>query len=195
MYKLIGGAKSRSFRVMWLLEELGIEYEHVAAAPKDEAVTNLYPAGKIPVFVDGDHVITDSVAIMTYLADKHDGLTYAAGTIERAKQDAWTNLIIDEVDALLWAAARHSFILPEERRVPEVKESLKWEFARNMDHIADRLGDQEFLMGDKMTIADILLTHCGGWAITARFPKTSKENFSAYFKRMIAREAYQKARS
>ena len=195
MYKVLGGYKSRTFRVLWLLEELGLEYHHDAVLPKDEAITSIYPAGKIPVLLDGDEVLTDSVAIMTYLADKHGKFVPNAGTIERAKLDGMVHKINDEVDALLWMAARHSFILPEEHRVAEVKPSLKWEFARNMDRIADNLGDKEFLMGDEFTIADILLTHCGGWAITAKFPKTDKPNFKDYFRRMVSRPAYQKARN
>ena len=144
--------------------------------------------------MDGDQVITDSVAIMTYLSDKHGLLGAKAGTIARAQQDSMVQKINDEVDALLWMASRHSFILPEEHRMPAIKDSLKWEFARNMDRFADALGDQEFLCGDQFTIADILMTHCGGWAIVAKFPKTPKANFSDYFRRMVARPAYQKAR-
>ena len=195
MYHVFGAHRSRAFRVLWLLEELGLDYKHTAAAPRSDEIKAVYPRGKVPAITDGDTVLTDSVAIMSYLSDKHDArLGAPAGTIARAQLDAMLHRINEEVDALLWAAAKHSFIYPEERRVPDVKESIKWEFARNMDALADDLGDKPFLMGDEMTIADILLTHCGGWAITAKFPKTPKENLGAYFKRMVARDAYQKAR-
>ena len=179
--------------MLWALEELGLDYDHIIAPPHSEEVTKHAPAGKVPVFLDGEDVITDSVAIMTYLADKHGALTKPAGTIARAQQDALVNRINDEVDALLWTAARHSFVLPQEHRMPAIKDSLKWEFARNMDAIADDLGDKEFLMGDQLTIADILLTHCGGWAVVANFPKTPKPKFADYFTRMIARPAYHAA--
>ena len=53
----------------------------------------------------------------------------------------------DEIDALLWTAARHSFVLPADKRVPDVKDSLKWEFARNLDRITDQISGP-FLMGD-----------------------------------------------
>jgi glutathione S-transferase len=81
----------------------------------------------VPVLVAEGVPITDSVAIMTFLADRHGKLTFPAGTLDRARQDSLTQFIIDEFDALLWTAAKHSFILPEEHRVPEIKESLKWE--------------------------------------------------------------------
>ena len=116
MYTVIGGIRSRTLRVLWMLEELGLEYTHHAAAPRSDEVTALYPAGKIPVLLDGETPITDSTAILTYLADKHGQLTYPAGTTTRAIQDGHTHFILDEIDALLWTAARHSFILPEELR-------------------------------------------------------------------------------
>lgn len=192
-YEVIGGVKSRTLRVLWTLEELGVSYTHVPALPRSDEVTKFSPAGKIPVLVV-DHVpITDSVAIMTYLADKHAALTFAPGTIERARQDSLTNFILDEFDALLWTAAKHSFILPEDRRVPEVKEALKWEFERAQHNLIPRMAeDGPFLMGETMTIADILLAHCGGWAVTAKFPIVEPQ-FRDFVTMMRDRPAFARA--
>ena len=175
MYKVIGGVKSRALRVMWVLEELGQPYDHVAAAPQSPEVMAFNPAGKIPVLVDDDVPITDSLAIMTYLADKHGALTFPAGTLDRARQDSLTHFIMDELEGPLWMASRHSFILPEEMRMPAIKDSLKWEFERSQTTLVGRMAeDGPFLMGETMTIADILLAHIGGWAVTARFPWTEQ---------------------
>ena len=59
-------------------------------------MAELNPSGKVPVLIVDDTAISDSVAIMTFLADRHGDLTYAAGTIERAKQDSLTQMINDE---------------------------------------------------------------------------------------------------
>jgi len=175
MYKVIGGVKSRALRVMWVLEELGQPYDHVAAAPQSPEVMAFNPAGKIPVLVDDGVPITDSLAIMTYLADKHGALTFPAGTLDRARQDSLTHFIMDELEGPLWMASRHSFILPEEMRMPAIKDSLKWEFERSQTTLVARMAeDGPFLMGETMTIADILLAHIGGWAVTARFPWTEQ---------------------
>ena len=172
-YTLIGAVKSRAFRVLWTLEELGLAYEHIDAAPRSEAVTRISPAGKVPVLVADGVPITDSVAIMTFLADRHGALTFPAGTLDRARQDSLTQMILDEIDATLWMAAKHSFVLPEEHRVPAIKDSLLWEFARAQSSLVARMAeDGPFLMGQTMTIADILLAHCGGWAVNAKFPIT-----------------------
>ena len=190
MYTVIGGQQSRTFRVLWMLEELGQPYTHQPAKPRTEDVTKHSYLGKIPVLLEGDAAVTDSTAILTYLADKHGQFTYPAGTLERAKQDGFTFAILDDIDAILWTAARHSFILPEEKRVPEVKESLMWEYTRNIDRIVAQIKGP-YLMGEEMTVPDIILAHCGGWAYNAKFP-SDNDDFKAYLKHIRSRSAFQK---
>ncbi|WP_294612999.1 glutathione S-transferase [uncultured Roseovarius sp.] len=191
MYDVIGTRASRAFRVLWMLEELGQDYTHIPAAPRSSEALAANPSGKIPALRDGDAVLTDSAAIMTFLADKHHALTNAPGTIARARQDAFTHQILDDIDGVLCAAARHSFVLPEEQRVPAVKDSLKWEYARNIARISDALEGQ-YLMGDEMTVPDMLLTHCMGWAQKAGFPDAG-DKLNAYAAGIMARPAFQKA--
>jgi len=192
-YTVIGNVKSRALRVLWTLEELGLDYDHVDAPPQSDEVTRISPAGKVPVLVADGVPITDSVAIMTFLADRHGALTFPAGTIERARQDSLTQMILDEIDAVLWTAARHSFILPEDLRVASIKDSLKWEFARSETALVARMAeDGPFLMGETMTIADILLAHCGGWAIAAKFP-ISEPRLRAHIAMMRDRPAFHRA--
>lgn len=191
MYQVIGNAKTRAFRVMWMLEELGQEYTLDPAQPRSEAVLPYNASGKVPVLLDGDEPITDSTAIITYLADKHGALTFPAGSIARARQDSLTHLILDELDAVLWTAARHSFILPEGRRVPLVKDSLKWEFGESLARLADRVGDG-WLMGDQFTIADILLAHCLIWARSAKFDVTDP-SLLTYLARASERDGFKAA--
>jgi glutathione S-transferase len=191
MYKLVGNRATRAFRPLWLLEELGVPYEHIAAGPRSPEVLAFSPLGKVPVLVDGDHVVADSMAILTYLADKHGAFTHPAGTPERGRQDAWTFRLLDEVDSVLWTAARHTFVLPEDQRVPAVKESLKAEFAINLDRIASEL-TSDYLMGDEPTVPDFLLAHCLGWARNAKFPD-APEVLIEYLRRLRDRPAFQRA--
>jgi glutathione S-transferase len=129
---------------------------------------------------------------MTFLGDRHGKLTHAAGTIHRARQDSLTQAIVDEFDAALWAAARHSFVLPEDKRVPAVKDSLRWEFERSQEQFVPRMAeDGPFLMGEEMTIPDILLAHCMGWAVAAKFPVT--EPLKEHARRMRDRPAFARA--
>ena len=190
MYDVIGSRASRAFRVLWLLEETGLDYNHLPVAPRSKEALAVNPSGKIPALRDGAEVFTDSSAIMAYLADKHGRMTHPAGTPDRARQDALTHRILDEVDALLWTAARHSFVLPEEQRVAAVKDSLKWEYARNIGGLEGALAGP-FLQGETMTIADIVLAHCLIWAGKAGFP-APPARLAAYLDEMMARPAFQR---
>ncbi|WP_372603055.1 glutathione S-transferase family protein [Actibacterium sp.] len=189
MYQVIGTLKSRTLRVLWMLEELGLTYEHIKAGPRSDEARALNPSGKVPVLVCPDGVLTDSTAILTYLADNYKSFTYPAGTMARAKQDSLTHFILDEMDGTLWTAARHTFVLPEEQRRPEVKDSLRWEFARSLTTLERRLGDGKFLMGSEMTVPDIIAAHCLSWAMSANFP-VEQPTLLDYHKRMTTRPAY-----
>ncbi|HIF76749.1 MAG TPA: glutathione S-transferase family protein, partial [Sulfitobacter sp.] len=169
-------------------EELGQPYDLIPAAPRSDEAREYNPSGKIPALVDGDEVLTDSLAIMTYLADKHGALTAPAGTPERARQDALTFWLIDEFDAILWAAAKHSFIFPEEARVPAIKDSLKAEFERAAKNLSDRL-EGPFLMGDQITVPDLLAVHCINWSIGAKFPRVD-DKLNLWAKSLRERPAF-----
>ncbi|MEX1661505.1 glutathione S-transferase family protein [uncultured Thioclava sp.] len=192
MYTVIGTVGSRTLRVLWTLEELGLDYEHVRAEPRSSDVVAFNPAGKVPVLVVDGTPITDSTAIITYLADAHGKLTHKAGSLERARQDSLTQFLLDEFDASLWTAARHSFVLPEELRLSGIKNSLRWEFERSQHTLMHRMGEGDFVMGDEMTVPDIILAHCLDWALLSKFPIT-EHRLSAYHARMRARPAYQRA--
>ena len=191
-YTVVGNVRSRALRVLWMLEELGQPYMLQVEMPRSDAVRALNPLGKVPVLIVDGVPLTDSTAILTFLADRHGALTFPAGTIERARQDGRTHFVLDEMDAILWTASRHSFILPEEHRLPEIKSSLKWEFERSVRSFETLLGDGPFLMGETMTIADIIAAHCGGWAVAAKFPLESVV-FREYVERLRARPAFARA--
>ena len=191
MYKLIGSVKSRAFRVLWLLEELGVPYKHLNVGPHSEEVMRYNPSGKVPLLIDGDAVISDSTAIMTYLADKHCGLTAKAGTLERAKQDAMLHQILDEIDAVLWVASRRSLGLSNMKDAEVIRKAFEREYKNNIFSIMKKV-EGPYLMGERITIPDLVLTHCGGWAFVAKFP-TDNAEFKEYLKSMRGRPSYKKA--
>lgn len=188
MYKVYGKVRTRTFRVIWALEEMGLPYELIDAAPRSNELAGVSAEGKVPALVDGDAALTDSVAIMSYLADKHGKLTFPAGTIERARQDALIHLINERFDAPLWLKARHGFILPEERRIPEVSDAVAADIADAVEALA-KLIEGPFLQGETMTVADILAVHCLNWAHGAKI-EIANDTVKAYAKAMRARDAF-----
>jgi len=191
MYKLFGSLSSRSFRVCWMFEELGLDYEHVATGPRTEEIYSLNPSGKVPVLLTGDEVVSDSCAIMQFLADTHNQFTFETGSIERAKQDSFLHFANDEMDSVCWTMAKHKFVLPKELRVGEVIKSCEYDWNKAMITFAKRLGDNAFVMGDQFTVPDIVITHTIGWAKLYDF-EVPQSNVIEYFERNRARPAYKK---
>ena len=189
MYKVIGKTNTRAMRVLWAMHEIGLEFNHIKAAAQSVEAQKANISGKVPSLIFNDITITDSTAIITYLADKYAQLTYPAGTIERAQQDSFTQFILDELDSILWSAARHSFVLPKELRVSELKDTLRWEFTKSLKILESRMDNGPNLMGERFTIPDIILTHIGGWARVAKFD-IPDGILRDYFRCQIKRPAY-----
>lgn len=192
MYTLVGAANNRSLRVYWMLEELGLDYTHIDALPGSDEAKVANGTGKVPTLQIDGHSYSDSVAIMTYLGDKHGALTFPAGSTDRLIQDGHVNFVLEELDSLLWIAAKNKFINPKEVRVPEVDAALKWEFARSLERLEERLGEGPYLMGETFTLADILAVHCLNWAFVAKFPEANNR-IKAYSKSARSRPGYKAA--
>ena len=191
MYTVLGSTKNRTLRVIWTLEELGLPYDQVKGDPGSAEAKAHNPSGKVPALVVDGEVLPDSVAIMSFLSDRHNALTFPAGSVERLRMDGHIHFLLEEFDSLLWVSAKNSFVNPPEHRAAEVKPVLKWEFERSLKRLEDRL-QGAFLMGEEFTIADILAVHCLNWAYTAKFPDASPV-LKDYAKRCRARPAYVRA--
>src|ERR1051325_10379933 len=122
--KLYGFPPTRSIRVLWVLRELGVDFEFVTVDPtkgelqKPEFLA-VNPAGKLPAFVDGDLVLTESIAIVLSLAEKHPakGLL-PTGLRARAEVYRWLFFCATELEQPIWRIARHTVIYPPEKRLP-----------------------------------------------------------------------------
>jgi glutathione S-transferase len=194
MYTVIGSPKTRAFRVMWMLEELGQTYEIDPTPPRDKKLEAINPSLKVPILKDADDYVIDSVAICQYLADKHQRLTFSAGTIARAHQDSFTQFAVDDVESALWQAAKHTFALPTEYRVEDAKRACVFDFGRAMKALSARLGDKTYVMGDTFTVPDLLLGHCAGWAKAMGWTLPDG-NVGDYFAHIAARPAYLAAKA
>lgn len=194
MYTVIGSPKTRAFRVMWMLEELGQPYDIDPTPPQHKKLEAINPSLKVPILKDGGDYVIDSVAICQYLADKHHAMTFAAGTILRGRQDSFTQFAVDDVESALWQAAKHTFALPPEYRVADVKRACVFDFERAMKALSARLADKTYVMGDTFTVPDLLLGHCAGWAKAIGWTLPDG-NVAEYFARIAVRPAYLTAKA
>lgn len=192
MMRLYGLGPTRSLRALWALQEIEAAFEFVpvdllAGENRHPDFLRLNPAGKLPVLVDGDLVLTESAAIVMYLAEKYDakGLMPVDLT-ERAQVYRWSLFAVTELEQPLWRIARHTFIYPEEKRLPEDIALAREEFSA-MAAVLDRHMDgREFIVGDSMSVADCVTAFVLDWGdengLIDGFP-----NLKAYLGRMYAR--------
>jgi glutathione S-transferase len=196
MLTLYGLPKTRSDRALWALEEKGVPYKfQYVHLGKGEGRTPeflaLNPAGKIPLLVDGDVVVSESIAICNYIADRCVGnvIAPAFGTDDRAHYDQWCSFAISELEQPLWTMAKHRFVLPEEKRVSAMIDTARWEFAVAAKRLAQGLEGREFIVGEKFSAADILLGHTLKWARAFEVP-TEQPTVDAYADKLFARPAF-----
>src|SRR5215472_8916520 len=116
--KLYEFAPTRSIGARWTLQELGVEFEAVtvnlvAGEHRRPEFLKINPAGKLPVLVDGDTVLTESIAIVTYLAEKYPEKKLIPITLpQKAQVYRWLLFAATELEQPLWRITRHTNPLP-----------------------------------------------------------------------------------
>lgn len=155
-------ADARSFRALWALEELGLDYQlrMLRFPPRafDKSYFEENPLGTVPLLVDGETRMTESAAILHYLATVHGGgrLALAPG---QPGYGAYLNWLHHGEATLTFPQTiylRYALMEPEERRQPVVADDYKRWFLGRMKLAEAALADgREFLVGETFTMADI----------------------------------------
>ncbi|MBM3345763.1 MAG: glutathione S-transferase family protein [Betaproteobacteria bacterium] len=188
---------SRSQRILWLLEELGLPYEihHHPRDPKTrfapDSLKAVHALGKAPTITDGGLTIAESGAIIDYIIRRHGSgrLQPAANTADYDKYQEWLHyaegsamfpLLMKMYMGRIGAAAE--VIAPR----------VDGEIARHLGYINRSLAGRTWLMGDTFTGADVQLSFIGEYA-GAQGLRAPYENLEAWVKRCQARPAYLKA--
>lgn len=199
MIKVHGYPNTRTLRVTWMLEELGLEYEyHFVDMMKGEARAPDYlainPGGKVPALEHDGGVLTESGAIVNYLgALKPDSELIPQTAYRRAIYDQWCFFAMAELEQPLWTIGKNKFALPKEVRCPEIIETAAWEYQKALGLLSEGLGEHEYILGEQFSAADILVGHCLFWGMAFKQP-IKQANLTAYMGRVGARPALAQAR-
>jgi glutathione S-transferase len=190
--KLYGFGPTRSLRALWALRELDLPFDFVPVnlakgEHRNPEFLRLNPAGKLPVLIDGDLVLTESAAIVMYLAEKHPaGKLMPADLATRAQAYRWVLFAVTELEQPLWRMAKHTMLYPEEKRLPDEIVLAKEDFAAMAAVLEQHMDGRSFVVGDSMTVADCATAYVLDWADEVDqldpFP-----NLKAYVARMYAR--------
>ncbi|WP_116808952.1 glutathione S-transferase family protein [Steroidobacter cummioxidans] len=190
--KLYEFAPTRSIRARWALQELEVPFESVSirlmeGAGQTPEYLALNPAGKVPTLVDGDFVLTESVAIVLYLAEKysHKGLL-PTDLKQRAQLNRWMLFAVTELEQPLWRIARHLFLYPEHQRLPADIELAKDEFRSMAAVLEQHMQGREFLIGDRVSVGDFVTAYTLDWGNEVELLDACP-TLLAYMQRMYAR--------
>jgi glutathione S-transferase len=182
---------SRAANVVWMLEEIGVEYELrfvdiMKGAHKADDLVALNPMGKLPILIDGDAIVTESAAIGLYLADR-----YSLGRLAPKTDDPARGTY------LRWSCFAPAVIEPG-----SMAKAGNWEFKPSQAGWGDyetmlramesALSGRDFVLGDRFSMADV--TFGGTIRFMLRFKTLEpKPAFTAYNERLGERPALQRA--
>jgi glutathione S-transferase len=198
---LWGAGTSRTIRAHWALHELSLDYELRPILPRTGETqtpeyTAINPRQKIPALQDGAFIMTESAAIITYLSDRYgtpQNALLPADLVERARCLEWCFFLVSEIDATaLYVMRRHVGLPQIYGEAPVAVEAASAYFTRQMGQVERTLADgRTFLMGERFTAPDILLSTCITWAIDYEIPVA--DSVRAYNERATARPSFKAA--
>jgi len=200
MLQIYHSAQSRSMRVLWLCEELGLDYEIAPLAMftpemKTRDYLAIHPLGKVPAIDDDGFVLWETTAIFEHLATKHEGLALvpARGTPAGALVSQWMAYGENPLTIIMGEVAAHGGPMPEDMRIPALVDRGK-DVAPTLVNVVEReLADREHIVGDAFTAADIMIHFGLNIAKHLGFVSEATPRCLAYCDRHAARPAYQKA--
>lgn len=168
MIKLYGVPGSRAARCLWMLEELGLEYENVPVhfatgeTQKPEYLA-LNPNGRIPTLDDEGFVIWESMAINLYLARRYGGGLWPASDRDQALAVQWSFWGMTEIEPPLMDILMNRAFLPEDQRDATVAAASEERLERPLAALERALEGRDHLVGASFTVADLNVASILSW--------------------------------
>ena len=192
---LYGTPNSRAARVLWAMKELGVDYENVPwDFRKGETNTPEYlamnPMPTLPTLKDGNVIVHESCAINLHLAR-----TYPGGNLpqlndkEMCEATQWSFWSMWNIERHSTEIMMHRMFLPEAQRDPVAAERAIAALQRPLKAIDALLSKQQFLLGDKFTIADLNMAAISGTLLRFNVDLSSFPHFKAWLETCRARPA------
>jgi glutathione S-transferase len=190
--------EGRGFRVVWLLEEMGLPYrlrsvDLLADVSKDTEFMAINPAGFIPALVDGDATMVESIAIMEYLIARYAPNSLAPLPGDAAYPTYQQFLHLGEAGLMMpmYLARLSRVLAPENERNDWSARNAIEIFKSRLMLVTRQLARSPYLAGDKFTAADISVGYTLIWVKRSKLFDFG-ENELAYIERLTARDGYKR---
>ncbi|MDD1642775.1 MAG: glutathione S-transferase family protein [Methylococcaceae bacterium] len=191
LYGLKG--RSRAERVLWVLQELQlphrfVQLDYLKGENKSETYLKLNPAGKLPTLVDGDFILSESMAICFYLCGLSDRVLLIP-TEQKQAAVFYQRIFfaVTELEPYLWLSDKERFVKDEEMPIGIADYSIK-KIATAFTSINRWLETSSYIAGETFTLADILYYHLVTWSSIYGIPQT--QAVAAYIERLANRDAF-----
>jgi len=202
MITLYGVTRSRAMRCLWMLEELGVPYEHVQTSfatgeTRSPEFLRINPNGHIPALRDGDLTLFESLAINLYLARKYGagkGL-WPASAEDEGRTFQWSIWAMTEMEEPVVTALVHRAFLPEAQRDPARAEDAARRFVKPLGVLEGALAGRDYLLDSGFTVADLNVAGVAGWAPMAGLDFSAAPNVVAWLGRCSGRAAFARAQA
>ncbi len=200
MLKIYHSKQSRSTRVVWLCEEIGVPYtletlSMFTPEMKTPDYLAIHPLGKVPAIDDGGFVLWETGAIFSYLVARYtDGaLIPPHDTHTGARAAQWIGYGENPLTIIMGEVAAHGGPIPDDMKIPALVDRGRAIAPALVGVVERALGDQPFILGDAFSAADIMLVFGLNIARHLRFVNDAPPRVQDYCDRLMARPAYQRA--
>ena len=177
MIVLYSSPRTRALRPRWLLEEMNVPYQLISVqlSNPDPEYFKIHPQGRVPAMKDSEFILFESSAIIQYLADKfyEKGFSFPIHSKERALSDQWISFAMTMLERTIENGSQEDF--DEAAKV-----------------VNEAVSGRDFLIGDQITTADIVMGSVLIWARSVQMLQGPAE-LLRYTKALRAREAFKKS--
>lgn len=189
--------RSRSMRILWLLEELELPYnveglDFVPGKFGGDDYTKIHPLNKVPALKDGDMVMFESIAIMQYIMD-----TQAQGKLAPAVDDPeygpylqWLHYGESTLAPVIAALMYQRHFFPVEKRSKHVEAWAETELAQVFSMLETQLGDHDYILKSGFSAADISVGYCLLLARLAKAHNQITDRIEDYWETLTDRDAW-----
>ncbi len=201
--KIYGIAASRASRPLWVAQELGLAYEHIAqpyqeGATRTPAFLALNPNGHIPVIDDNGVLVWESMACALYLAERFRGEGQASlaalNHAEQAEILRWSFWAVTECEEDALTFLMHRVAMPAERRKPQLAQEAERRLLPALRVLEQHLQARPFVAGARFTVADICVASVLAWVQRSAELNAQCPQLRAWLARCLDRPAQQQVR-
>ncbi len=194
---LYGGRAGSSFRPHWMLAELGLSYETkdvdmANGAHRQAEYLAINPAGQVPAMIHDGFVLTESVAMVHFLAEKYNASFFGTNTPEaHATMIRWELFVLLNIDKNFSTLAMKKWGRPASA---ENEAAAKEALERYLAVLEKHLSENAYLTGATFTVADIIARSSFNYAEVAEVDLSGYPSITAWMTRCAERPAYAKAK-